>query len=534
MNHHYRFTDVNDALPALCRHLLGEDEVGSRLGDKTKEKTFVGIRLNEPLNREILLPSRKANIAAQIAETMWVMTGRDDVAWLRNYLPRAEDFSDDGERWRGAYGPRLRDWREEVDQLQHVVELLKAEPTTRRAVMTIYDPGKDSQPGKDIPCNNWLSFLSRNGFLDLHVAIRSNDVIWGWSGINQFEWSVLLEMVASFTGLTPGHLHFSTTSLHLYDRHYDRAEEIGRDKALDPTRESPRFALTSVQRFDELANDWFVLEQELRTGAPVPVEELTGFPDPLLRSWLLVIAYHWTKDEWFLEPLRGTRLYHAATINKPRPAVDASPFVKELGDLHAEKDAAYEDSWKKRGEMFSILPNIARKVDRLQSGKDTADETTADTAADLLIYLIKYRLWLQNPSGEPNHVAKVRDRLGRAPRESGLSNDELVKGIRDVFDQLLADAEVRNPVETKKGRVDSLISLAGPLAYRLWDKGSVDEPEADAAPDPTPNRWKGGVVALNPDGTYTSVADVPTGTYAASSAEERMHASAEMQTERWL
>jgi thymidylate synthase len=478
MNHHYRFTDVNDALPALCRHLLSEDEVGSRLGDKTKEKTFVGIRLNEPLNREILLPSRKANVAAQIAETMWVLTGRDDVAWLRNYLPRAEDFSDDGERWRGAYGPRLRAWDAGigvVDQLAHIVKLLKEEPTTRRAVMTIYDPGRDSEPGKDIPCNNWLSFLSRNGFLDLHVAIRSNDVIWGWSGINQFEWSVLLEMVASFTGLTPGHLHFSTTSLHLYDRHYDRAEEIGRDKVLDPTRESPRFALTSVSRFDELANDWFVLEQELRTGAPVSGQELIGFPDPMLRSWLLVVAYHWTKDERYLDPLRGTRLYHAATLNKPRPAVDADPFADYVAALHAEKHAAYGDSWKARGELFSILPNIARKVDRLGTGKETADETTSDTAIDLLVYLLKYRRWLRGDFLD--EVVRVGDDLHRISHVHGASSRSLIGSIRDEFDALLVDVEERVDVNQKAQRVDALINLAGPLAYRLWDKGSVDEPE---------------------------------------------------------
>jgi hypothetical protein len=102
------FKDINEALPKLANAVtsLGST-VGSRAG-RTKELTFQGVTLLEPRNREILLPSRKASLPAQIAETMWVLSGRDDVEWLSHYLKRAKDFSDDGEVWRAAYGPRLR------------------------------------------------------------------------------------------------------------------------------------------------------------------------------------------------------------------------------------------------------------------------------------------------------------------------------------------------------------------------------------------------------------------------------------------
>lgn len=69
-----------------------------------------------------------------------------------------------------------------------------------------------------------------------------------------------------------------------------------------------------------------------------------------------------------------------------------------IRQLHHRKDAAYRDSWKKRGEVLSILPNIARKVDRLEYVLDgapaTQDETLFDTALDLLIYTLKYQTYL--------------------------------------------------------------------------------------------------------------------------------------------
>src|SRR5690606_33318054 len=109
--------------------------------------------------------------------------------------------------------------------------------------------------------------------------------------------------------------------------------------------------------------------------------------------------------------LRNTRLYEACKVSvappgEPKPEdlgqlqmeQAARPdFLAYVNKLHAEKHAAYGDSWKRRGE-YMILANIARKVDRLEGGAETADETQTDTAIDLLVYLAKYRCWILSGS----------------------------------------------------------------------------------------------------------------------------------------
>ena len=87
------------------------------------------IVITEPWRREVVSVNRKANVFAQIAETMWVLAGRNDIEWLSAYLPRAVDYSDNGTHWRAGYGPRIRRIRgfENVDQLVRVVETLKAD-----------------------------------------------------------------------------------------------------------------------------------------------------------------------------------------------------------------------------------------------------------------------------------------------------------------------------------------------------------------------------------------------------------------------
>ena len=73
-------------------------------------------------------------------------------------------------------------------------------------------------------------------------------------------------------------------------------------------------------------------------------------------------------------------------------------FREAVGRLHREKDAAYGHAWKKRGEVVSILANIARKIDRLEyvlaGAQTTRDETLLDTAVDLFVYTLKYQTYL--------------------------------------------------------------------------------------------------------------------------------------------
>jgi thymidylate synthase len=312
--------NASAALPALASMIMEHgDEVGSRQGNRVKEVLYSSIELERPWQREILTPGRKASLPAQIAETVWVLSGRNDIEWLSHYLPRAAEFSDDGSTWRGGYGPRLRNGRG-VDQLAHVISLLRADPSTRRAVMSIYDPLLDTVPGKDIPCNDFITFQCRHGELYMGVTIRSNDLIWGWSGINAFEWSALQEIVAWMVGVRPGPLVFSQASLHIYDRHWNKALQLA-DVNVEPElslADSPRFGglpFPNISSLDIWMREWFRIEEQIRLDGKWHDEAVAHFPDPMLKSWLRVLQYHWRGDISYLEPLAGTRLLHAALLS---------------------------------------------------------------------------------------------------------------------------------------------------------------------------------------------------------------------------
>lgn len=484
----YQAPTVSEALPLIITDLL---EYGSRVDSRNgavREFLNVQIMITEPSRREVLCTGRKANVFAQIAETCWVLSGRNDTEWLSAYLPRAADYSDNGQTWRSGYGPRIRNWGG-LDQVQYVIETLKKDPLSRQAVIAIWDPPVDMTDGKDRACNTQLQFQYRNGRLYLTVTVRSNDVMWGWSGINAFEWSTLLEIVASLVGCDVGSITFNIGNLHLYKPHWDRAANISYDPPLiNPSVISfnPDGIIQDLAEVDLLFDRWFIWEQICRRGEAT-LDLLEDWEDPLFKAWAAAIAYYWQRDTHWLEipEMQGTGL--AAAIAQTPPSVLPVPvqssrgvagvpsathtlsepvraFYRFTSKLHAEKHASYGDSWKKRGEKMSILANIARKVDRLGVG-DSFD-TSADTVIDLWVYLAKYLCWLDGQPGDPEHVDKVlRQSLvetqDRRPERNW--NEE----IPIDFD-FYADYVDEYSDEQKRHFVRDMVRRTAPVARDLW------------------------------------------------------------------
>lgn len=289
------YRNAMEALTKSLEMLLKEGmPVKARGGTYTLELQGHYIRMQRPLERVYVLPERNNNVFAALAETWWVLSGRDDLDYLSHYLPRAGDFSDDGKTWRGAYGPRLHSWNG-VDQIREVVRLLAADQNTRRCSMMIFDPARDFIESKDIPCNNWLHFLVREGKLHLCVALRSNDAIWGFSGINTFEWSMLQQLMAFWVGVEVGTMTFLVSSFHLYQHHFERAQKIvdaAPIKTLyDFDFRTPQFSVP-LEKFDDVMKEFFTFESEIRKNTQDIDAKIDRVEDNLVRTSLQMLRVY--------------------------------------------------------------------------------------------------------------------------------------------------------------------------------------------------------------------------------------------------
>jgi thymidylate synthase len=433
--------------------------------------------VERPRERCLFLPSRGNSVFASLAETFWVLAGRNDVDWLQAYLPRAPQFSDDGRTWRGGYGPRLRNWNG-VDQVNAVRKLLLHERSTRRAAMVLFDPDHDFVESNDIPCNNWLHWLIRDNHLHLNVAMRSNDVVWGFSAINCFEWSVLHEMMSFWTGALVGDATYLASSFHIYQRHYEMATKVVAEfrgvTCYDFGVASPPFQ-TPWNAFDESLKAWFAKERDIRRSPHKAIDVGGALTDPFMTNALQTLRlYHGHRHGWDTPRLRKelaalpeTDLTAAAYdyfargrpeilegIEQPAIAkffrtygkvhtdvevLDISLVKGGIKQLHRQKNAAYGNAWKKRGELTSILANIARKVDRLDHfAAEYAmliDESIVDTVVDLLVYVTKYRLYLLELT--PDKAAEL------LPSECAQPFSDHVSNFDRLVDQLLFPPRVR-------------------------------------------------------------------------------------------
>lgn len=506
---HLIYQSIRTALPDLVKELMRVGTVTNSRNGPVREILNAQIVLTRPVHREVITPGRKANVFAQIAETMWVLSGRNDIEWLSAYLPRAADYSDDGETWRGGYGPRIRNWGgyphqnndgvRGFDQIEHVINTLKADPESRRAVVSIYDPSTDVPAGKDVPCNDFLQFQIRGGALHLTVTVRSNDLMWGWSGINAFEWSTLQEIVARLLSVEVGSLTFNIGNLHLYEPHWKRAQQISivnrRNSGLFGNIPfDPDGLISDLSQVDIMLDRWFIWESMCRNGE-ADEALLEDWEEPLFKAWAAAIAYYWQRDDHWFSALNGTALQEAIRltpgsvlpepVRKPsepsepseapavvlgvagQPPLFKDPqeaFLEFVMKLHAAKHKSYGDSWKKRGEQMSILANIARKIDRLGVGDEY--DSSADTVIDLWVYLAKYLSWINGNESGPEQVNPLlRASLSEAQGKVPMKNWETV--IPSGFDDYISELDKYGRGD-KRGIIWNMMVDVAPIARDLW------------------------------------------------------------------
>lgn len=200
-----------------------------------------------PNQRVMFSALRDANPFFHLYEAIWMLAGRDDSAAVGRYAATMESFAEDGRLW-GAYGYRWRHFFG-FDQLKEIVKLLRADPTTRRAVLTMWSPDGDLVPtmaegnsghggvyaSKDVPCNTQVYFDASRGPLDMTVTNRSNDIVWGCYGANVVHMSMLHEFVARAANLHLGSYHQVSNNFHLYPDRSDTERLI--DASYDDGRQ---------------------------------------------------------------------------------------------------------------------------------------------------------------------------------------------------------------------------------------------------------------------------------------------------------
>jgi thymidylate synthase len=160
------------------------------------------------LERVTLSVSRPASVDPIVTE----LGDADRLAWMHaNFTDHALVAALGDAR---SYASRLYDYAAAGrDQVQWVIDRLRADPTSRSATITTFEPLLDTTY---IPCVSLLDFWIRDG--QLLAIVYAHSIDFGAKGYgNLVELAYLMERVADGLGLEVGRLDFIVKSAHIYD-----------------------------------------------------------------------------------------------------------------------------------------------------------------------------------------------------------------------------------------------------------------------------------------------------------------------------
>jgi len=283
---HLTYRNVNDAFHGLVKGIrLGTSVMRgfgdppliptvrkpSRVGDVLMVEEPMTITFTHPKERVLFNQARDANPFFHLYEALWMLAGRNDIAPLDYYSGGYSKFVKDGDSpyANGAYGYRWRnnpyetskpitegefagkgtiEGAENADQLRILIDHLKANPGSRRAVLQMWNVEDDLlkiDTSKDVCCNTCVYFSIRELWiddatnqqaalaeveghpkrcLDMTVCNRSNDLILGMLGANVVHFSILQEYMARAIGCEVGVYNQFTNNMHVYTENWKPEE----------------------------------------------------------------------------------------------------------------------------------------------------------------------------------------------------------------------------------------------------------------------------------------------------------------------
>ena len=146
----------------------------------TKALFNIGFTIENPTNKVITNKERNWNEEYAAAEWAWYLSGDPRIKKLGELYgkipPIWERMADSNGEVNSNYGYQ---WKRH-DQLENVINILKKNPDTRQAAISIYDGKEIHQYAHDTPCTYAVQFTIVQGKLYMSVYMRSNDLWYGF------------------------------------------------------------------------------------------------------------------------------------------------------------------------------------------------------------------------------------------------------------------------------------------------------------------------------------------------------------------
>ena len=192
--------------------------------DDTQALFNVGFTITKPMDNHISCKQRNWKQDYAEAEWQWYLSGDRNIKKLDELYGKVpkiwERMADVNGNVNSNYGWQWQRNR----QLREAIHLLKRNPRTRQACISIFDGKEYDRYTHDTPCTYAVQFTIIGQSLNMCVTMRSNDLWYGFCN-DQYCFSKLQLLVADELGLLVGEYFHFAHNLHLYNNIIDKINE---------------------------------------------------------------------------------------------------------------------------------------------------------------------------------------------------------------------------------------------------------------------------------------------------------------------
>ena len=203
---------------------------GARKGDRTGTGTLsvFGHQMRFDLGAGFpLVTTKKLHVRSIIHELLWFLKGDTNIAYLHDHAVTIwDEWADESGDLGPVYGKQWRRCRaadgREIDQLSLIVDQLKADPDSRRLVVSAWNVSELDEMAL-LPCHALFQFYVAGARLSCQMYQRSADALLGVP-FNIASYALLTHMVAQQCDLGVGDFIWTGGDCHLYLNHLDQAD----------------------------------------------------------------------------------------------------------------------------------------------------------------------------------------------------------------------------------------------------------------------------------------------------------------------